>query len=72
MKMVKSQVAIDGELLTRVITRPTKLIDKEKAKRNYLVLIVQNINRAKLVGEVELAIKGLLGTNNVANIFFPN
>ena len=72
MKMIKSQVVIVGEILTPITTRPTKLTDKEKAKRNGLVLIVQNINRAKPVAEVKTAIKGLLGTKNVANIFFPN
>ena len=72
MKMIKSQVAIDGEMLTLTATRPAKLTDKEKAKKNCLVLIVQNIKRAKPVAEVEIAIKGLLGTKNVANIFFPN
>ena len=72
MKMIKLQVAIDGEMLTSTATRPAKLMDKEKAKKNCLVLIVRNINRAKPIAEVETAIKGLLGTKNMANIFFLN
>ena len=72
MKMIKSQIAIDGEMLTPTATRPAKLLDKEKAKRNCLVLIMRNINRAKPVVEVETAIKRLFGTKNVANIFFSN
>ena len=63
-KMVKLHVAVNGEMLMPTITRPAKLRDKEKAKRN--------INRAKPMAEVETAIKALLGTNNMANIFVPN
>ena len=72
MKMIKSQVAIDGKMLTPIAIRPAKLTDKEKAKRNCLVLIVRNINKAKPVAEVKTAIKGLFGTKNMPNIFFQN
>ena len=47
-------------------------MEKEKAKHNCLVLIICNINHVKQIREVEEAIKGLLGSNNVASIFFPN
>ena len=65
---VKSQVAIDGEMLTPTATRLAKLTDNEKAKRNCLMVIVRNINRVKPIAEVEIAIK----TKNMANIFFLN
>ena len=71
-EIIKGQVAIDRELLTLVITRLALLTEKERAKRNCLVLIVRNINKAKLVEEVEIVIKTTLGSNNMTNIFFPN
>ena len=71
-KILKFQVAIDGELLTPIATRPTRLTEQERTKHNCLVLIVRNINRAKTITEVEAAFQGLIDINNIANIYFPS
>ena len=44
-KIIKFQVAIDGELLTPTATRPARLTEQKRIRRNCLVLIVRNINR---------------------------
>ena len=71
-KILKFQVAIDGELLTPTATRPTRLTKQERTKRNCLVLILRNINRARTITEVEAALQGLMDINNIASIYFPN
>ena len=71
-KITKFQVAIDGEFLTPTATRPARLIERERTRRNCLVLIVRNINRAKPIIEIEAALQGLIGTNNIASIYFPS
>ena len=71
-KINKFQVAIDGELLTPTATRPARLTEQERTRRNCLVLIVRNINRAKTITEVEAAFQGLMGINNIASIYFPS
>ena len=71
-KIIKFQVAIDGELLTSTATRPARLTEQERTRRNCLVLIVRNINRAKTITEVEAALQDLMGINNIASIYFPS
>ena len=71
-KILKFHVAIDGELLVPTATRPTRLTEQERTKRNCLVLIMRNINRARTITEVEAALQGLMGINNIASIYFPN
>ena len=71
-KIIKFQVAIDEELLTPIATRPARLIEQEQTRRNCLVLIVRNMNRAKTITEVEATCQGLMGINNIASIYFPS
>ena len=70
-KIIKSQVSIDGKHLTSTSTIPIGLIEQERARRNCLVLIVRNINRSKSITEVEATLQDLIGTNNIASIYFP-
>ena len=71
-KILKFHVAINGELLAPTAIRTTQLTEQERTKRNCLVLIVRNINRAKTIAKVEATIQGLMGINNIASIYFPS
>ena len=71
---IKRQITIDKELLIPIVTQPALVTEKERAKHNFLMLIVRNINKAKSINSRnEISIKTtLIGSNNVANVFFPN
>ena len=68
---MKLKAAINGELIRPTTNKSKKLMEAKLAKKNYLMLIVVNLNMNKTTKEIELGIKEVLGDKNVVNFYFP-
>ena len=64
------KIALDNEILDAKFTIREKLTEDDKARKNALILIVNNLNKVKSVEELEYGIKEHMGEKNVISIFF--
>jgi hypothetical protein len=60
------------ELFTPNLISQQTWTKKEIAKKNYLILIIKDVNVAYSQSEVTEALKKMLGENNVVCTYFPN
>jgi hypothetical protein len=65
-----SAVVVEGEIITPTPTKE-KLIAAMIAKKNCLVLIAKNLNKALSPKQVEKELRTLIGEKNVVNVYFP-
>jgi hypothetical protein len=69
-KVLRSVVAIEGELVTPIPVRE-KLLATNIARKNCLVLIARNLNKGASPIQVEQNLRTLIGDKNVVSVYFP-
>jgi hypothetical protein len=68
--ILRSAVAVEGEIISPIPTKE-KLTAAMIARKNCLVLIAKNLNKASNPEQVERELKTLIGEKNVVNVYFP-
>jgi hypothetical protein len=68
-RILRFAVAVEGENITPIPTKE-KLTVVMIAKKNYLVLIAKNLNKASSPEQVEKELRTLIGEKNVVNVYF--
>lgn len=63
-------IAVEGEIISPTSTKE-KLTAAMIARKNYLVLIAKNLNKASNPEQVEKELKTLIGKKNAMNVYFP-
>jgi hypothetical protein len=69
-KVLRSAVAIEGELVTPIPVRE-KLSATDIARKNCLVLIARNLNKGASPAQVEQSLRTLIGDKNIVSVYFP-
>jgi hypothetical protein len=69
-RILRSAVAVEGEIISPTSTKE-KLSTAMIARKNCLVLIAKNLNKASNPEQVERELKTLIGEKNVVNVYFP-
>jgi hypothetical protein len=70
-KLLLHQISVNQELFTPNLVSQQTWTKKKIAKKNYLTLIIKNVNVAYSQSEVTEALKKMLGEKNVVCTYFP-
>jgi hypothetical protein len=69
-RILRCAVVVEGEIITPTSTKE-KLTAAMIAKKNCLVLIAKNLNKASSPEQVEKELRILIGEKNIVNVYFP-
>jgi hypothetical protein len=68
--MKENQLTYNNEILEGKLADRTLATKDDIARKNALILIAKNLNKAKNVEEIEESIKGHMKAKNAVNLFF--
>jgi hypothetical protein len=69
-RILRAAVVVEGEIITPTPAKE-KLTAAMIAKKNCLVLIAKNLNKAASPEQVEKELRTLIGEKNIVNVYFP-
>jgi hypothetical protein len=69
-KALRFSLAIEGELISPTLSKG-KLSATKIARKNYLVLITENLNKGLSPAHVESDLRTLIGDKNIVSVYFP-